>query len=667
MKRWYFTFLLISVAAMHAPLHAAITLNSMAPSSAAPQPLGTPVVWTVTATDSSTGPLTFQLNVTSPNGVVSMVYDFNVGTYSAGVWTSEFTWASIAGEGIYQVQVVAKDFNTGETQTQSVSYHLVSRLSGGKSAVNATANPLVAIFSAPACPTGSTMQATFQEVGDTVVNGTDWKACTGNTSMNFYVAGMYPSSTYTMNYQVQTGSTITPGPSDLSFTTGALPTSITFPVFTPTIPSGAPKKYINVEQPMIVNSLGFASGQVTFPVATDLGGRIMWYYNSVSTALLTRSLPDETMLEIQDGPAWTTYTQVQQVIREFDLAGNVVHQSNTGVIQQELLALGATDAGSCDAVPNPAPVGAACLSYFNHELTRFPNGYTAVIADIEKIFPAGTQGSTSSLPVDIQGDIVVVLDTNWQVVWYWDSFDPAGGGNGYPKLPVSRAAILGETCVSLQDLCGPVYLAGKGTAPKANQWLHGNSLYYIPQNGDILMSLRSQDWLIKIDYSNGTGTGNVRWVMGNGGDFTFNNVNEDPWPWFSGQHDASYANNGAGPLTVFDDGNTRRANPPLGLGEGCSPSYCTSRGMALTVDETTMTVTPILSQYLGETSRAYGSAQLLSNGNYYFDAGIVGKYSYGLEVLPMPDAIIGYILYSDQGPNSYRAYRMANLYQPPTP
>jgi arylsulfate sulfotransferase len=667
MKPAYFAFLLVAAAAVQMPLHATITFTSLTSSLPAPQPLGKQVVWTVTATDSNPGPLTFQFNVISPSGTSSMVYDFNPGTNNAGVWTSEFVWATIAGEGVYQVQVVAKDFNSNETQMQGASYQLDSRVSGGQAVVKALENPLVALFSAPACPLGSSMQVIFQEAGSSAVNATDSKACTGNTSLNFYVAGMHHTTTYTMNYQVTTGSTITSGPNVLSFTTGALPSTITFPTYTVKVLSDM--QDIDAQQPMILNSPGTPQGTApTFPVATDLSGHIMWYYDPHGTALLTRALAHETMLEIQNGPAWTTFTNVQQIIREFDLAGNIVHQSNTGIIQQELLALGAADAGSCDVVPNPAPVGSACLSYFNHELMRLPNGDTAVIGTLEKIFPAGTQGKASKLPVDIRGDIIVVLDSNWQPVWYWDSFNPAGGGYGYPKLPVSRAAVMGEACVSLGYLCGPVFLTNKGTAMTANGWLHGNSLYYIPASGDILMSLRNQDWLIKIDYNNGAGTGNVLWVMGNGGDFTFNNVNNDPWPWFSAQHEASYANNGAGPLTVFDDGNTRRADPPLGLGTACAPSHCTSRGMALTVDEINMTVTPVLSQYLNETAGAYGSAQLLSNGNYYFDAGLVDKaYGFGIEVFPTSGTVDGTNIYSVQGLPLYRSFRVANLYQPPTP
>jgi hypothetical protein len=54
-----------------------------------------------------------------------MVKDFNVGTLSDGIWTSQkFVWTTIAGEGTYSIQVIAKDFVSGETSTRTASYKL---------------------------------------------------------------------------------------------------------------------------------------------------------------------------------------------------------------------------------------------------------------------------------------------------------------------------------------------------------------------------------------------------------------------------------------------------------------------------------------------------------------------------------------------------------------
>lgn len=646
-------------AAVHAPLFAVIQIQSLSPSIASPQPLGTRITWTAVAADSNPGPLTFQFNVIYPSGASSMVVDFNLGTFHSGLWTSQpFTWATIASEGIYRVQVVAKDFASGETQTGTMSYTLTS-LANGQAKVTTIANPLVALYSAPPCPAGSTMQAVFRIAAGGPLNGSDWKPCNGSTSMNFYIAGLQPSTAYIANYQVQTGTTIVPGSQVLGFTTGPLPANIQFPAFTQIFSPG-PKT--DIAQAVILHSMVPGTNEpFNFPVATDLSGNIIWY-DKANGLVLTRPLANGMMLGIQNGPAWNSFTNVLQQVVEIDLAGNIIHQSNTGVIQQQLLALGATDAGSCMAVPNPPPIGAACLSNFSHEVTRLPNGYTAVLAAIEKIFPPGTQGSTSPLPVDILGDLVVILDSNWQAVWYWDSFDPAEGGNGYGNLPVSRTALRGETCVSLSNFCPPIFLLSDNTAPAANEWLHGNCISYMASSGDLLVSMRDQDWVIKLDYKDGTGNGNILWRMGNGGDFTFENIDNDPWPWFSGQHDVLLQNNFTGPLTVFDDGNSRLAPPPLGLGTNCS-NDCTSRGMSLTLDEQAMTVTPLLSQNLNVFSFALGSAQLLSNGSYYFLPGLVqNAYSYSTEVLPTSGTTEGKIIYELQGPVSYRGFRMGSMY-----
>ena len=49
-------------------------------------------------------------------------------------------------------------------------------------------------------------------------------------------------------------------------------------------------------------------------------------------------------------------------------------------------------------------------------------------------------------------------------------------------------------------------------------------------DGNLLYSARHQDWLIKIDYANGAGSGRVIWRLGKDGDFTMRS--DDPSPWF---------------------------------------------------------------------------------------------------------------------------------------
>jgi hypothetical protein len=487
---------------------------------------------------------------------------------------------------------------------------------------------------------------------------TNWANCHPPYTMTFEIAGMYPSATYQMYSQTKTGTKITPGPT-VSFKTGVLPSSIPFPTFKATVTGN------DTTAPVILHNLVQLGGGTRYPdVATDLAGHVIWFYypnDSSHAETLARPLPNGTMLTIQDGTAWNPAGQAGQFLREIDFAGNVVRETNTGVIQQELLAMKATDGGPCNAITTPV-VGSACLGAFHHDaIQTLPNGYTAVIADIEKIYPAGTQGDTSGLPVDIVGDMIIVLDANWQVFWWFDTFLHAGGA---PELDINRPAVLGETCGPGQTGCPPMFLLSPGViAPHSKDWLHANSLYYWPKDGSIIWSSRHQDWVMKVDYNNGTGTGNILWRMGPGGDFNFNNIYQDPWPWFSHQHDVGIENGGTGVMTIFDNGNTRVSQ----LGPG------NSRGMALTVDETPthMQVTPVLSVDLGVYSTAMASAQLLADGNYFFQPAIVVVTlsqinGYSIEILPTVGTDTGTQILNLQGPEHYRGWQMPNLYSPPT-
>jgi hypothetical protein len=95
-------------------------------------------------------------------------------------------------------------------------------------------------------------------------------------------------------------------------------------------------------------------------------------------------------------------------------AGNIVKETNSGVIQQQLLALGATNAQPCNLISTPAPVSAGCLDDFDHDLIQTLPGYSAVIADIERSTLRERRAIPSGLPVDIIGNMIIVLDSNWQ-------------------------------------------------------------------------------------------------------------------------------------------------------------------------------------------------------------------------------------------------------------
>jgi arylsulfate sulfotransferase len=658
------------------PAFATVQITAMAPSRKPPQLIGTPIVWTVKATDSNPGPLTFRFSVALPKGALTVVRDFNVGALASGTWTApRFVWVPSSLEGAYKIQVVIKDFSSGETATKTVKYAIAPLVTGSTPVTARTTNPLVALFSAPSCPAGSAMRVSFQPQSMArPATLTNYVACHPPNTMTFEIAGMYPSTTYNMFAQTNTGGTITNGPT-VTFTTGPLPTNIPFPTFNLLVPPSS--KTDRAEGLLLFNPIQFGNGPLYANVVVDFAGNVVWYYyaSPPQSNLITRPLSNSTMLSVESGAAWDPANSKLQYLRQIDLTGNIVRETNIGVIQQQLLAMGAADGGPCSAFSRPAPVGAGCVDGFHHDaIQTLPNGFTAVLVNVEKIFPAGTQGDTSGLPVDIVGDMILVLDTNWQLVWYFDSFDHA---NGAPQLDINRPAVLGETCspgAGPGGGCPPMLLMGSGIAPLGKDWLHGNSLYYWPQTSDLVLSTRNQDWVMKIDYNNGAGTGNILWRMGPCGDFTFNNIYNDSWPWFSAQHDVGIENSGAGPWTFFDNSATR-VSPPSGPGSstGCMPGLGSgnSRGMVLTVDENTMQANPVLSVDLGSFSTADGSAQLLSNGNYFFLPAVVlvnlnTESSYAIEIQPTAGTDTGTQVLNQQGTSSYRAFRMPDLYHPPT-
>jgi len=145
--------------------------------------------------------------------------------------------------------------------------------------------------------------------------------------------------------------------------------------------------------------------------------------------------------------------------------------------------------------------------------------------------------------------------------------------------------------------------------------------------------------------------------MGIDGDFQIQS--SDPNPWFSHQHDPNFEVDNK-TLLVFDDGNLREATDPTAH----------SRGQVLKVDQTNKVVTPVLNADLGVYSGALGSAALLPDGNYHFDAGFLlsaaanGNPLYNaqsLEVNPSGNIVFGVQF----GTLEYRSFRMPDMYTAP--
>ena len=542
-----------------------------------------------------TGPVEYSWSVTTPNGLTSNVSDYDP--------ASTFTYMPLE-DGSYTVTVSAKNLSSPVAQgTASLTYVANSLLTGSAPVITATSNPFVVVYSAP-CVSG-TLRVSFWAVGSTNKTTTAGKVCYAGHSANILVAGMIASTPYTFQHQISNGFSLQIGPL-LSFTTNPLP-AFDFRRRAVTGSSTA------LEQTILFSFIAVSGIQTT--VAYDLAGNPIWYYPPApgQFPLLLRPVKGGTMLIF---PTTTTF-------REIDLLGNAVHQTSIARLTEQIAFSG---------VPYPK------INDFNHEALRLPNNYTAVVVGLEQIVP-----DASGNPVDLQGTGIIVLDQNWQVVWTW---------NPYVKFDTTRMPV-SSTYACPGFGCEPVTLA-----PSAIDWMHGNALWSA-DDGNLLLSMRSQDWVIKIDYRNGIGTGNILWRLGNGGDFTLTNPQIDPYPWFSGQHSVNFNGNY---LTLFDNGNMR-VNPTAA--STANSNLCCSRVQAYLIAESTNTATLATNGPFQSYSFAVGSAQKMLNGNLHASSGFQTGGSYPWIAEAEEFSTSGASLFSFHVDNTaYRSFRMRDLYTP---
>jgi len=575
---------------------------SLAPNEPAPQLVGEPVLWTATASDCASD-LVYQFSVKAAGEQFHVVRDFSS--------LNTFHWAPME-EGRYRIRVLAKEGYDGtDTFSAVVSDAVDSRETGHHAVISPTANPLVALFSVPPGPQGM-VHVEFSVAGPQP----DWRSTNElprlpDKSTNFLVAGLLQNTTYEMRYVV-TGHHHEHTSAPMQFTTGMIPASAVFPARTVVVPPGPGS---DLHQDMLFQVRVNAPQNAPYFYATNLSGQITWYYDDTQSGFLhtfvapgSSLVPGGTVLVTgADSAAARLY--VQNILREIDLAGNPLRETDLAAVNAQLTALGHD-----------------IIHSFSHDVQRLPNGNTAVLGLTERTV------DIKGTPTNYIGDMVVVLDQDFRVTWAWDAFD---------HLDVNRGPVLGE-------VTQPGAMDPSAAVPDlpAVDWLHANAVTWSPEDQDLVVSLRHQDWAIKIDYANGAGDGHVLWRLGQGGDFTVNA--SDPNPWFSHQHDSHFINNTT--LIVFDNGNTRRDSDP----------NADSRGQVWTIDENTRTATLAFNVDLGNYSDKVGSAEALSNGNYCFTSGFILPTGIGQSIEVLPDGSPTYVL--QLSISLYRSFRVRTLY-----
>src|SRR3984893_845244 len=348
--------------------------------------------------------------------------------------------------------------------------------------VSSTKNQLVAKYFV-SIQTGGHARVEFGT--DTSYGGqTAWYSVPpGGSGVAILVAGMKASTSYHMRAEVLSGETSWLD-KDWIFVTGPLP-STRFPTLVVTRPKSA--ALVATENPGIeLINLTEPGVNMMQAVVADRDGNPIWYYD-VGAAQANLPIPiklipnGHMMVDIQMGATGATF------LREVDLAGDTIRQLDAPTLQQEL-----RDAGH----------ELNSLS-FHHDFLPLSNGHLIVLGSSTQDFTdlPGYPGTNQ-----VTGDLLVDLDQDWNPVWFWSAFD---------HLDVDR------------------HLMG------FPDWTHSNAVVYTPNDGNLLVSMRNQSWILKIDYRNGMGSGDVLWRLGEGGGFTL--TGGDPSQWFFGEHFPSLA------------------------------------------------------------------------------------------------------------------------------
>jgi len=478
--------------------------------------------------------------------------------------------------------------------------------------VTSTGHPLVAKYSI-SIPRDATVTVEFGP--DTNYGRRTWTRPTpaGGGQVEILVAGMRQFSSYHMRAIVEFPAGTQFLDLDHIFNTGGLP-----PVRTPQIavshPNPGPQNGGVELLDLLPSPTTGVAGPIT-DVVTDLDGNILWYYD-LGTTLETFPFPIRGPLAngnflIVNNSAGTAGTGgAAGDLLEVDLAGTVIRSLDGDTLNQELTAAGFN----------------VQMRSMHHDVIQLGNGHIILLTNAIKDFTdlPGYAGVTT-----VTGDVIIDLDQNLQPVWVWNSFD---------HLDINRHPI------SFPD------------------WTHGNALTYSPDDGNLLFSMRHQNWVIKIDYADGIGTGNILWKLGYQGDFTIaSGLFED---WFYTQHFPIFVSpnsTGVFTLAVFDNGFGRVFSDGRFCSPTSGPDVCYSRTPIFQIDEINKVAQLVWPNTYNQYSIAVGSVVVFENGNVEGDLGILGS---SAQIQERTESTTPQVVWQMDitGQWAYRAYRIPSLY-----
>src|SRR5260370_25191266 len=332
-------------------------------------------------------------------------------------------------------------------------------LQGG--AVTPTQNPQVARHTI-APPSGAAVTIDFGT--DTTYGLQTWAvpAPLDGSPVSILVAGMRAFTTYHMRARISLPDGSQSVDSDRAFATGGLPPE-RFPQVAVTRPDGL-EPNPGIELVDIVSLTAIPSTSPVDTAAFDLNGNLIWFDDLQDGVNLDSSFPIKLL---PNGDFLMVVTGAFNGVREINLAGETVSQFSAGDVNQALSKAGFQ----------------LVIGSLHHDILPLPNGHLILLGNT---FPSFTNLPGFPGTTQVDGDVLIDLDQNRKPVWVWSAFD---------HLDINRRPL------GFPD------------------WTHANAIIDSPDDGNLILPMRNQDWVVKINYRDGAGDGSILWRLGPGGDF----------------------------------------------------------------------------------------------------------------------------------------------------
>lgn len=500
--------------------------------------------------------IAWSVDVAPGEEVSATVFDSNrdVVIHRSFEAVSEYSWTPFQ-PGKFRFELSIRN-EADEIETASGTVEVLPR---GAPMVTGTEHPLVALYTytIPAGREGRvayTCESCPEEVKARTFE-TPILAGTGS-EVGVLLPALRPGSSYSIQHLIYKGFDLEESGPMLKHSTGAIP--IELHQVSVAVPPANPK----LNALLAVSPTHSFTGVRLLPQMVDELGTTVWYVAEGGT--LTRPT----------GNGWTMLRDSAFMV--IDYTGQALRRITSDDIADQMSRL-----------------GFSAINVFHHEMRPLPDDRYVAMVLTEKLF-SDVQGPGE---VNIISSVIVVLDDRMRVVWTWNTFD---------HLDLTREALLEN--VRKDGAVGVSLLLGD----TAKDWTHSNSVDYDPKDGNLILSVRHQSWVVKIAYENGRGDGHVVWRLGREGDFEL--THGGPEDWFSYQHDANYLLDGR--LAIYDNGNERHAKD----------ENATSRGQVYILDEEAMTAELVVNIDLGSYNDFIGSAAQAPDGSFHFDSGVVGRH-----------------------------------------